>query len=89
MHHGLLGYLEYQNSDELEAIIRNITDFTPSIKNIYALNKNAPVYLVAARVRTDPVTRIISRVKKARLFFRTFDPQETPDRKSTRLNSSH
>ena len=73
-----LGYLDYQNSDELEAILRNITHSTPSIKNIYALNKNAPVYLIAARVRTDPVTRIISRVKKARLFFRTFDPQETP-----------
>jgi hypothetical protein len=29
-------------------------------------------------VRTDQVTRIISRVKKARLFFRAFDPQETP-----------
>lgn len=25
-----LGYLDYQNSDELEAILRSITDFTPS-----------------------------------------------------------
>jgi hypothetical protein len=73
-----LGYLDYQNSDELEAILRNITDFTPSIKNVYTLNKNAPLYLIAARVRTDQVTRIISRVKKARLFFRAFDPQENP-----------
>jgi hypothetical protein len=73
-----LGYLQYQNGDELETALRNITDSTPSIKNIYTLNKNAPVYLIAARVRTDPVTRIISRVKKARLFFRAFDPQETP-----------
>lgn len=73
-----LGYLEYQNSDELGGIIRSITDPTPSIKNIYALNKKAPVYLIAARLRTDPVTRIISRVKKAKLFFRNFDPQETP-----------
>lgn len=73
-----LGYLEYQNADELEALIRKITDPTPSLKNIYPLNTNTPVYLIAARVRTDPVTRIISRVKKAKLFFRSFDPQETP-----------
>lgn len=73
-----LGWLDYQNSDELETILRKITDSSPSVKNIYALNKNAPVYLNAARVRTDPVTRIISRVKKARLFFRAFDPEETP-----------
>lgn len=73
-----LGYLEYQNADELEAIIRNITDPSPSLKNIYPLNTNAPLFLIAARLRTDPVTRIISRVKKAKLFFRSFDPQETP-----------
>ena len=29
-----LGYLEYQNADELEAIIRNIADPSPSLKNI-------------------------------------------------------
>jgi hypothetical protein len=73
-----LGYLQYQNADELEAIIRRITDPSPSLKNIYPLNRNAPLYLIAARLRTDPVTRIISRVKKAKLFFRSFDPQETP-----------
>ena len=42
------------------------------------LNQNAPVYLIEARFRTDSVTRIISRVKKARLFYRSFDPQESP-----------
>jgi len=73
-----LGWLDYQNSGELEEILRKATDPTPSIRNIYALNGSAPVYLNAARVRTDPVIRIISRVKKARLFFRTFDPEETP-----------
>jgi hypothetical protein len=73
-----LGWEEYQNSDELESILRKITDTTPSIKNIYTLNKNAPLFLITARIKTDQVTRIISKVKKARLFFRAFDPQETP-----------
>jgi len=73
-----LGYLEYQNAAELEKIIRGITDATPSLRNIYPLNQTVPVYLIEARYRTDPVTRIISRVKKARLSFRSFDPGESP-----------
>ena len=39
-----LGYLEYQNADELEAIIRKITDPSPSLKNVYPLNTNAPLF---------------------------------------------
>ena len=73
-----LGYLEYQNAEELEDIIRGVTDGTPSLRNIYPLNQNAPIYLIEARFRTDSVTRIVSRVKKARLFYRSFDPQESP-----------
>jgi hypothetical protein len=73
-----LGYREYQNAGELEAIVRGVTDGTPSFRNIYPLNQTVPVYLIEARYRTDPVTRIISRVKKARLSFRSFDPQESP-----------
>lgn len=73
-----LGYSEYQNAEDLEAIIRNLVDPAPTLKNIYPLNQTAPLFLIEARLRTDPVTRIVSRVKKARLFFRSFDPQETP-----------
>jgi hypothetical protein len=73
-----IGYLEYENAAELESHIRRITDPSPSARNVYPLNQNAPVYLIEARFRTDSVTRIISRVKKARLFYRSFDPQESP-----------
>jgi len=73
-----LGYRQYENAIELETIIRGATDPTPSLRNIYPLNQNAPVYLIESRFRTDSVTRIISRLKKARLFFRSFDPQESP-----------
>lgn len=73
-----LGYLEYENADELEAHIRGVTDPAPSARNLHPLNQNAPIYLIEARFRTDSVTRIISRVKKARLFYRSFDPQESP-----------
>jgi hypothetical protein len=73
-----IGYLEYENASELGSHIRGISNASPSIKNIFPLNQNAPVYLIEARFRTDSVTRIISRVKKARLFYRSFDPQESP-----------
>lgn len=73
-----IGYLGYENAEELEAHIRGVTDPSPSARNVYPLNQNAPVYLIEARFRTDSVTRIISRVKKARLFYRSFDPQESP-----------
>jgi hypothetical protein len=73
-----LGYREYQNASELEAIIRGISDITASLRNTYPLNQTVPVYLIEARYRTDPVTRLISRVKKARLSFRSFDPRESP-----------
>lgn len=73
-----LGFVEYQNAEELENIVRGVTESAPSLRNIYPINQNVPIYVMEARYRTDPVTRIISRIKKARLHFRSFDPQESP-----------
>ena len=73
-----LGYQEYENAQELYTILRSLTDPAPPMRNIYPLNKRAPLFLIEARVRTDPVTRMVSRVKKARLFYRSFDPCEAP-----------
>jgi hypothetical protein len=73
----VLGYLEYENAVDLEMHLRGVTDPTPTVRNIHPLNQNTPVYLIEARFRTDSITRIISRVKKARLYYRSFDPRET------------
>ncbi|HEV7240545.1 MAG TPA: hypothetical protein VGQ36_15005 [Thermoanaerobaculia bacterium] len=73
-----LGYEEYENAEQLIAILMTARELTPSIHSTHALNRVTPVYLMQARFRTDPITRIVSRVKKARLFFRSFDPTETP-----------
>jgi hypothetical protein len=73
-----IGYLEYENAGQLETHIRGITDPTPLARQALPLNQNVPVYLIEARFRTDSVTRIISRVKKARLSYRSFDPRESP-----------
>jgi len=53
-------------------------DSTLPIRSLPPLNRQAPVFLTQVRYKTDSVTRIISRVKKARLFFRNFDPGESP-----------
>src|SRR5207248_2107042 len=46
-----LGYREYENAQELETIIRGVTDSSPSLRHIYPLNQNVPVYLIEARFR--------------------------------------
>ncbi len=38
----------------------------------------SPVYLLEGYHKTDFATRIISRIKKARFLFRSFDPNEQP-----------
>jgi hypothetical protein len=73
-----LGYREYQNSAQLVGLIRGLRDVDPIRVPPVGLNAKAPVYLIDALYKTDAVTRIISRVKKARLFFRSFDPNERP-----------
>lgn len=74
-----LGYKSYENSKELLAFLKEIKDANfarPTVPT--PLNRAAPVYLTEDKWRTDGATRIISRIKKARLFFRSFDPTEQP-----------
>lgn len=71
-----LGYEVYQNSEELLSILGKVSSLTPLPFNASSINTRAPVYLLNAKYRTDKITRIFARVKKARLFFRAFDPRE-------------
>lgn len=44
-----------------------------------ALNRKLPIYLTESKFKTDAATRIVARLKKkARLGFRSFDPNEQP-----------
>jgi hypothetical protein len=72
-----LGYKPYENSHQLAEILRANKD-SIGITIDKTINTKAPVYLIDAKYKTDPVIRIISHVKKARLFFRSFDPNEQP-----------
>jgi hypothetical protein len=72
-----LGYKSYQNSRDLTNLLRDVKDVPP---RSVAMNPNqkVPVYLTEDRWRTDGATRIVSRIKKARLPYRSFDPTEQP-----------
>lgn len=72
-----LSYKTYQNSRELMGILRELTAI-PQRTSVHSYNKSSPLYLTEDRWRTDGATRIISRIKKARLPFRSFDPNEQP-----------
>lgn len=71
-----LGYKVYQNSQELITLLETSIPVLPLGATVVTLNRSTPVYLLEAKYKTEAVTRIIARVKKARLFYRSFDPQE-------------
>jgi hypothetical protein len=70
-----LGYLSYENAEELYRILASLKDFTP-LRISAAPNTGAPIYILQLPFNIDAQTRIIARVKKARLRFRSFDPSE-------------
>jgi GTPase SAR1 family protein len=70
-----LGYEEYENSDQLAASLLDRTNFDP-IAITKQINHRAPVYIVEPRRRTDAHTALVSRVKKARWMYRSFNPGE-------------
>lgn len=73
-----LGYQTYENSQGLITLLETFTPPPSLVTMSVALNTTAPVYLLDAKYKTEAVSRIIARVKKTGLFYRSFDPQETP-----------
>ena len=71
-----LGYELYSSSRELASHLSSVSSTRPITVIENAPSKVAPVYIVVPRVKTDPEIHTFSRVKKARLEFRTFDPEE-------------
>ena len=72
-----IGYQEYSNSNELAKYLIELKDLTPLPLKQVVPNRRAPIYIILPREKTEAEIRLVSRVKKeARLFFRSFDPQE-------------
>jgi hypothetical protein len=71
-----LGYKPYKDSSGLAELISGIDSLNPINFESTALNNKAPVYVLLPPLKGDIETHLIARIKKARLFFRSFDPQE-------------
>lgn len=72
-----LGYSEYENSQNIKEFLKVANKNTPILID-KVLNPKAPVYLMETEFKTDWMTRLVSRVKKAGFKFRNFDPNESP-----------
>lgn len=70
-----LGYQPYSTSQDLASFLRN-APAPPALAISSTINRQAPLYIVQPEHKTDDEIRLISRIKKARIQFRTFDPQE-------------
>ncbi len=71
-----LGYATYTDSDSLISLISEISDLTPLNFDETATSIKTPVYIILPPIKGNIETRLIARIKKARLFYRSFDPEE-------------
>lgn len=71
-----IGYSKYNNQSDIKQLL--VERPTALLPIAVPQNKRAPVYLIESKFQTDHITRLVSRIKKARLFFRSFDPAEQP-----------
>lgn len=70
-----LGYATYADSNELLQLLTCPIDSSP-LRLASEIDSKAPVYLIETPVRTPDMMRIVARVKRARLFYRSFTPSE-------------
>jgi hypothetical protein len=73
-----LGYYTYENSAQLIQYLAKITDTTPLTLPNYSIDRSAPIYIMDTLYKTDASIRIMSKVKKSRIKFRSYDPKEQP-----------
>lgn len=70
-----LGYRQYENGDELASILGEINDYN-GLPLPQKVDSKAPVWILQYPYKTEAQGRVLARVKKARLRFRSFDPSE-------------
>ena len=73
-----LGYVDFENSDELGSKIQKLMGTKPLSLQNPPINREQPLYLIRSHVHTDGMIKLMSALKKSGLWFRTFDPKETP-----------
>ena len=73
-----LGHASYENSSSLAQIIRKIEDVQPLRFPVDEIDHSAPIFVLDTVYKTDASVRITSKIKKARIRYRSFDPKEQP-----------
>jgi hypothetical protein len=73
-----LGYKKYSTSNELAEVLAGTVTTTPLPIADVNPSLSAPVFVVRPKTDTDLEVHLISKIKKARLFFRSYDPNEQP-----------
>lgn len=73
-----LVFQKYQNSQELGKVLRGLPASTPPRFPQAEVDFGAPVYVLNLNNRTDMAVRLVARIKKSRIKFRSFDPLEQP-----------
>jgi hypothetical protein len=77
-----LGYETYNNSDALVKLLRTINKIEPLPIN-YPADRRAPVYVVEPPRRDELTLTLISKLKKSRLKYKSYNPSE-----DTRLSAT-
>lgn len=70
-----LGYETYQQARQLATTITIVSDLRP-LQTDYDVMPRSPVYVVLPKAKMDLDIHLISGIKKAKLFFRSFDAEE-------------
>jgi hypothetical protein len=70
-----LGYFEYDDSDSLARRLTSYFDTKP-LEFSTGVDNKAPAYIVEPPMKGDAATMMVSRLKKARIRFRSFNPSE-------------
>lgn len=70
-----IGYRSYNNTQDLIDIVRSSRASHPFVID-FPTNSLSPIYLIEYPTKSDALARIISRVKKTRIRYRAFNPQE-------------
>lgn len=77
-----LGFENYNNSDALTKLIRGISSTDP-LPISYPVDRRTPVYVIETPRRDELTLMLISKLKKSRLKYKSFNPAE-----DTRLSAT-
>jgi hypothetical protein len=73
-----IGHQSYENSNDLFSFFSSVDDISPLDFPSYELERSAPIFILDTLHKTDASIRILSKIKKSRIRFRSYDPSEQP-----------